>query len=63
MVPKFTWRPRLSFIFEYGEKKVQEISEEELMEKEYPFALKYEEEFRENGFQNLVISKKGLHLA
>jgi hypothetical protein len=43
---------------EYGKEKVDEMADEELMEKEYPFILKYEEEFRENGFENLVISKK-----
>jgi hypothetical protein len=43
---------------EYGKEKVEELSDEELMEKEYPFILKYEEEFREHGFENLVISKR-----
>jgi hypothetical protein len=54
---------RRDLVAEYGEEKVQAMTDDELMEKEYPFVLKYEEEFRENGFQNLTIPKKGLHLA
>jgi hypothetical protein len=54
---------RRDLVAQYGEEKVQEMADEELMEKEYPFVLKYEEEFRDRGFQNLVISTKGLHLA
>lgn len=45
-------------IAEYGDEKAEGMTEEELMEKEYPLILKYEEEFRENGFENLIISKQ-----
>ena len=54
---------RRDLVAEYGEEKVQAMSEEEMMEKEYPLVVKYEEEFRENGFENLTIPKKALHLA
>jgi hypothetical protein len=54
---------RRDLVAQHGEEKVQEMSDEELMEKEYPFILKYEDEFRDNGFQNLAITKKGLRLA
>ncbi len=49
---------RRDLMAEFGEDAVSAMSEEELMEKEYPYILKYEEEFRENGFQNLFLSKK-----
>jgi hypothetical protein len=42
----------------YGEKKVEQMSEEELLEKEYPLIQKYEEEFREHGFDNLFVKTK-----
>jgi hypothetical protein len=42
----------------YGEKKVEQMSEEELLEKEYPLIQKYEEEFREHGFDNLYVRSK-----
>jgi hypothetical protein len=54
---------RRDLVSEYGEKRVEEMSDDELMEKEYPYVVKYEDEFRDNGFQNLAITKKGLHLA
>ena len=42
----------------YGEKKVEEMSDEELLEKEYPLIQKYEDEFREHGFDNLYVRSK-----
>ncbi|MBP1746381.1 MAG: hypothetical protein H6Q54_996 [Deltaproteobacteria bacterium] len=42
----------------YGEKKVEQMSEEEVLEKEYPLIQKYEEEFREHGFDNLYVRSK-----
>lgn len=42
----------------YGEKKVEQMSEEEVLEKEYPLIQKYEEEFREHGFDNLFVRSK-----
>ncbi|HEY3277053.1 MAG TPA: hypothetical protein VGJ94_10560 [Syntrophorhabdaceae bacterium] len=54
---------RRDLIGQYGEDRVEKMSDDEIVEKEYPFIVKYEEEFRESGFQNLVITKKGLRLA
>ena len=42
----------------YGEKKVEQMSEDELLEKEFPLIQKYEEEFREHGFDNLYVRSK-----
>ena len=43
---------------EYGDLAVSSMSEEESIEKEYPFILKYEEELRQNGFENFQIVKQ-----
>jgi len=42
----------------YGRKKVEQMPEDELLEKEYPLIQKYEEEFREHGFDNLYVRSK-----
>lgn len=42
-------------IAKYGEKSVESMSDEERIEKELPFINKYEEEFRENGLENVVL--------
>jgi len=49
---------RRDIIKKYGAEKVDKISDEELLEKEYPFIQKYEEEFREHGFDNLYVKPK-----
>lgn len=49
---------RRDLIAEYGDLAVSSMSDEEAMEKEYPFILKYEEELRQNGFENLQIVKQ-----
>lgn len=46
---------RRDLIKKYGEEAVENMSNEELVEKEYPFMAKYEEELRENGLANLSI--------
>lgn len=49
---------RRDLIKKYGAKKAEQMSDEELLEKEYPLIQKYEEEFREHGFDNLVVKTK-----
>jgi hypothetical protein len=49
---------RRDLIKKHGAKKIEEMSEEELLEKEYPLIQKYEEEFRDHGFENLYVKTK-----
>ena len=49
---------RRDLIKKYGAKKAEQMSDEELLEKEYPLIQKYEEEFREHGFDNLYVKSK-----
>jgi hypothetical protein len=49
---------RRDLVKKYGAEKVDKISDEELLEKEYSFIQKYEEEFREHGFDNLYVKPK-----
>ena len=49
---------RRDLIKKYGAKKAEQMSDEELLEKEYPLIQKYEEEFREHGFDNLFVKSK-----
>lgn len=49
---------RRDMVKKYGEEKVDQMAEEELLEKEYPLIQKYEEEFREHGFDNLYVRSK-----
>jgi len=49
---------RRDLVKKYGAKKTEEMSDEELLEKEYPLIQKYEEEFREHGFDNLHVRQK-----
>ena len=44
-------------IAKYGKEAVEAMSDEERIEKELPLIKKYEEEFREAGFENLVLKK------
>jgi len=46
------------FIREYGEEAIEKMSQEERFMKLQEFIVKYEEEFEENGIENLGISKK-----
>jgi hypothetical protein len=50
---------RRDLVREYGEDGVANMSEDELIEKEFPYMMTYEEEFRENGLSNLAVVKKG----
>jgi hypothetical protein len=49
---------RRDVVKKYGAKKAEQMSDEELLEKEYPLIEKYEEEFREHGFDNLYVRSK-----
>ncbi len=49
---------RRDLINEYGEEAVAAMSEEEMVEKEYPILMKYQDEFHENGLAHLVIESK-----
>jgi hypothetical protein len=49
---------RRDLIKKYGPEKAEQMSEEELLEKEFPLIQKYEEEFREYGFDNLYVKQK-----
>ena len=49
---------RRDLVAQYGEEAVTAMSDEEMMEKEYPLMQKYEDEFRDNGFENLMIVSK-----
>jgi hypothetical protein len=49
---------RRDLVAGHGEEAVSGMSEEEMMEKELPLILKYEEEFRERGFENLFLTGK-----
>ena len=49
---------RRDLIKKYGAEKVDKMSDEELLEKEYPFIQKYEEEFRDHGLDNLYVKSK-----
>jgi hypothetical protein len=49
---------RRDLIKKYGAQKAEQMSDEELLEKEYPLIQKYEEEFREHGFDNLIVKPK-----
>lgn len=48
---------RRDFIKEYGEDAVKKMSWDERIEKEHPFIEKYEEEFEEDGIENLKIEE------
>jgi hypothetical protein len=49
---------RRDLVRQYGADKVAAMSEEEMVQNEYPFLAKYEEEFRENGLENLILEPK-----
>lgn len=49
---------RRDLIKKFGAEKVEKMSDEDILEKEYPFIQKYEEEFRENGFDHLYVKPK-----
>jgi len=55
LVLEFSKRDMIS---KYGANKVEKMSEEERIIKEYPFIVKYEEEIRENGLENIIINTK-----
>jgi hypothetical protein len=51
---------RRDLVEQYGAEAVAAMSEDDMIEKEYPILTKYEEEFRESGLQNLrIATKKG----
>ena len=43
---------------QYGADKVEAMTEEEFLEKQYPFIQKYEEEFRDHGFDGLFVEPR-----
>lgn len=47
---------RRDLINQYGEEAMEKMSESEMVEKEYPILMKYQDELQENGLANLVIS-------
>ncbi|OPX96351.1 MAG: hypothetical protein A4E62_01154 [Syntrophorhabdus sp. PtaU1.Bin002] len=49
---------RRDLIKKHGPGIVEKMSDEELLEKEYPFIQKYEEEFSEHGFDNLYVKTR-----
>jgi len=49
---------RRDLIREYGPEKVEAMTDEELLEKQYPFIQRYEDEFRDRGFESLVIDPR-----
>jgi hypothetical protein len=49
---------RRDLVKKYGPEKVDKMADEEVLEKEYPFIQKYEDEFREYGFDNLYVKPK-----
>lgn len=49
---------RRDLVKKYGAEKMDKMSDEEILEKEYSFIQKYEEEFREHGFDNLYVKAK-----
>lgn len=49
---------RRDLIKEYGPEKVEAMTDEELLEKQYPLIQKYEEEFRDRGFEGLFVEPR-----
>jgi hypothetical protein len=47
---------RRDLVKQYGGEAVEAMSETEMVEKEYPILMKYQDEFQDNGLANLVIS-------
>jgi hypothetical protein len=49
---------RRDLIKKHGAGAVEKMSDDELLDKEYPFIQKYEEEFGEHGFDNLYVKTR-----
>lgn len=49
---------RRDLIREHGEEAVDAMAEDEMVEKEYPILMRYQEEFQENGLSNIIIAGK-----